>query len=155
MAASTSFDDIILQLGEFGKYQRRMLLLVFCMALPVSMHAFVQVFLAAYTNHWCTLPPELQSSNCSQWIVPTGSTCDDAKKELCIPKTESGSYEQCARYNLSYLAMPDDVPDISNLSDTMSCDNGWTFDHSEYESTIVQSVGSVLFYLFSTYSNTV
>ncbi|XP_072020972.1 organic cation transporter protein-like [Amphiura filiformis] len=135
--AATSFDDIILKLGEFGKYQRRMLLLVFCMSLPVSMHAFVQVFLAAYTDHWCAPPPELQRSNCSDWTLPTGTTCDEAKKELYIPKTKS-AYEQCSRYNISYLA-DIEVPEVNNQSEIISCDNGWVFDHSEYESTIVQS----------------
>ena len=154
MASTTNFDAIISQLGEFGKYQRRMLLLVFCMSLPCSMHAFVQVFLAAYTDHWCTLSPNVQKNNCSKWTLPTATNCEEAKKEVFIPKTKSGSFEQCLRYNVSlgdfesYGMYGDDkdgliaTDSVNYTAGTIPCDHGWMYDHSEYESTIVQSVRS-------------
>ena len=143
-AAESPFDNIIQELGEFGKYQRRMLLLVFCMALPVSMHAFVQVFLAAPSDHWCAFPQDTQRSNCSDWTFPfpTATTCEDAKKDLLIPKTDTGSYEQCVRYNISLENSFGDDDELGRTTNdtTIACDIGWSYDHSEYESTIVQSV---------------
>ena len=151
MASTTNFDVIITQLGEFGKYQRRMLLLVFCMSLPASMHAFVQVFLAAYTDHWCALSPDVQNNNCSTWALPTATNCEEAEKDLYIPRTKSGSFEQCLKYNVSFNDFESDGDDKDSLiasdrdnytAGIIPCDHGWVFDHSEYESTIVQSVSS-------------
>ena len=58
------FDDILVTLGAFGLYQKRILYLGSLVAIPVAWHNVGSVFLAASMDHWCSVP---NMANCTSF----------------------------------------------------------------------------------------
>lgn len=51
------FDAILDDVGSFGRYQKLVIYLVVLPAvLPCGFHAYVQLFMAGETRHWCRVP---------------------------------------------------------------------------------------------------
>lgn len=53
-----AYDDVILRMGEFGRYQRRVYLLLCLPAISCAFHKLAGVFLGAKMNSRCLLPHE-------------------------------------------------------------------------------------------------
>lgn len=58
-----AYDDVLMQLGEFGKYQRRIYFLLCLPAISCAFHKLVGVFLQARVPHRCRLPWEDENSS--------------------------------------------------------------------------------------------
>ncbi len=58
-----SFDDVLKQLGEFGRYQRRVYFLLFLPTIFSAMHKLAWVFLGARVDYRCRLPGKFQLFN--------------------------------------------------------------------------------------------
>ena len=137
-----TFDDFIPILGEFGPYQKRILLYACILVIPTGAHIFAQVFLGARMDHWCSNPPQWEAENCTQWGFNTSEECETAKKAVIIPK---GS--QCSRYNLDFNVIDFnlDLNATDHANGTTECKDGWTYDKSQYTSTIVKDVRKNIF----------
>lgn len=121
-------DDLLPQVGEFGKYQKLMLWLVCLPAcFPCGFCAFNQLFMAEVPPHWCNVP---ELSNLSL----------ELKKKLSIPM-RNGSYSTCERYavNWSEIHLNDGVF-INTSWPVEACLDGYEFDVSEIPSSIVIDV---------------
>ena len=139
------FEEIVQKLGGFGRYQRRMYFLLCLIAIPNAWHAIGSVFLAATTDHWCSVP-SVPGFNCTDLDIE----CLEAKKNLTIPYDNSEkAYYQCSRYNDSDIdldvnvysvALNDNDTGVTLQKRTVGCDNGWEYDHSQFKSTTVQTV---------------
>lgn len=117
-------DDILPQIGDFGKYQKLLLWFVCLPAcFPCGFCAFNQLFMSETPQHWCRVP---QLSNLSV----------EQRKILSIPKV-NGSFAKCLRYR-----------EIVNFTDSENfteysvetCLDGWEYDKSEVKSSIVIDV---------------
>ncbi|XP_044742619.1 solute carrier family 22 member 5-like [Chrysoperla carnea] len=114
-----SFDDILEIVGSDGSFQHRFnWLFNFAYAMILSM-TFMNVIIAlAIPEHWCYIPGrENTNYTVAEW------------REKTIPKEMDNlgqiSFSKCKAYSLT----DDNV--------TQSCNNGWEFDKTWYESTIV------------------
>ncbi|XP_022095015.1 organic cation transporter protein-like [Acanthaster planci] len=138
------YDDILHQIGPYGKYQKLLVLAMFVIKIPLSCHFIAQVFLAAKTDHWCALP-ESQAINCTQLRLTSLTDCLEEQKSYSIPYEIDHDGEQvyssCQRYILGDEG--DDSGQILNSTDIISCDAGWVFDHSRYKSTINENFNLV------------
>lgn len=57
-------DDILLMVGDFGKYQKLILWLVLLPGvIPCGFHAYNQIFMASIPDHWCYVPELEKLSN--------------------------------------------------------------------------------------------
>ncbi|XP_038058414.1 organic cation transporter protein-like [Patiria miniata] len=147
------FDNILVHIGAFGKFQKVFCILVSLVAIPCAWHAIAQVFLAAETDHWCAVPAE-HSLNCTEETDPkTEASCWDLQKEQAIPfKVEEGEvvYSKCKRYVAAlWGGDPGELNgtlerDASN-NETTSCDGGWAYDRSQYHTTIIQDFNLVCY----------
>ncbi|XP_012284972.1 organic cation transporter protein isoform X2 [Orussus abietinus] len=62
-----AYDDVILRMGEFGRYQRRIYLLLCLPAISCAFHKLAGVFLGAKMDSRCLLPNE-NPENASYWL---------------------------------------------------------------------------------------
>ncbi|CAK1585916.1 unnamed protein product [Parnassius mnemosyne] len=126
------FDAILEDVGVFGKYQKLVIYFVLLPAvIPCGFHAYAQLFMAADVKHWCRVP-ELDQINDL-----------DIVKNLSIPlevKNDVLQYSKCRLYDLNYSYIASNYPNLEEIeetTDTIPCNNGWTYDKSVYKSTVV------------------
>ena len=120
------FEEVLEQVGDYGKYQKRM---VFVFLTPVAiigcLVAFQVMFLLDTPDHWCYVQ---QLSHLSM----------DEQKHLIRPmviKQGLSTFDRCNMYDIDYtnvsitLSLPGND---SSLLPTKKCDNGWTYDRSDF-----------------------
>lgn len=124
------YDEVLAHLGEFGRYQKRIYLLVCLPAISCAFHKLVNVFLMAKPDHRCRLPVEWENATFSDW----GSS---ERRALAYPvDTLTKSLSTC-RYLLNNFT-------LGNVSSTQmdphsvehSCES-WIYDTSKYKSSTV------------------
>ncbi|XP_070532073.1 organic cation transporter protein-like [Ptychodera flava] len=142
------FDDVLKHiLGEFGKYQKVLCVLIGLISIPGAYYAISPVFLAASTNSWCKVPDaaEVSAQIC---LANFTDNCVEMVKNLTIPSehTDVGcgttlSFDQCYRYNITYKEILYSIENgkTSHANYTkIKCDHGWEYDTSKYKSTVPQ-----------------
>ncbi len=132
------FDQILMLVGTFGSYQKRVYFLLCLISLPGAWHKLGQVFLAGSVDHWCK-SPELDSVNCTAWSLDSNQ-CDEAKRDAAIPTDEDGEYESCVKYNLTGVPFYPGVNTSDYTNQTVPCNAGWQYDNTVYQSTINSDV---------------
>ncbi len=135
------FDDLLKTLGEFGRYQKCICFLLSLCMLTVPFSNIGIVFIAGVPEHWC-FTPGLKRLNLS----------DIAIKNLTIPRvatedTGGSVYSRCLRYRRNYTSWTEDdvwkeLGDGGNRTKypLEGCMDGWVYDTSVYESTVVTKV---------------
>ncbi|KAK4876683.1 hypothetical protein RN001_009189 [Aquatica leii] len=117
-------DEILLEIGEFGRYQKLILWLILLPSVfPCGFHAYNQLFMAAKPDHWCRVP-ELKNLT------------TDLAKNLSIPQEEKDGiqhFSQCSMFNQNYST--DNL--VSYTNKTISCQNGWIYDKSVYKNSVI------------------
>ncbi|KAF4523823.1 hypothetical protein B566_EDAN008058 [Ephemera danica] len=113
-----AFDDVLMQVGEFGRYQRRLFLLLCIPGMLCAMHKLAWVFLGAYAEHRCLLPWE-HAHNAS-FVLP-----ETVEAHAWLSWSEARqTWARCSR-----LAM-------NSLNSTEPCSE-WVFDKHHYPSSAV------------------
>ncbi|KAF5294934.1 hypothetical protein FQR65_LT10646 [Abscondita terminalis] len=117
-------DKILLDIGEFGRYQKLVLWFILLPStFPCGFHAYNQLFMSATPHHWCRVP-ELDNLDI------------DKAKNISIPIEkidDETRFSQCSMFNKNYSS--ENV--ASQINETISCQNGWVYDQSVYKSSIV------------------
>ncbi|CAG0921856.1 unnamed protein product [Notodromas monacha] len=127
-------DKICGRIGEFGRWQRNLLLFSALLGLPLAWHLSAFAFFAPGVNHWCSKPTEYPFMNWtdSQW------------KNYAIPHSPEGNYEQCVMYDHGVLPDPFTIdpnrfnPKDHNVEKTarmIPCQS-WTHDTNVFHKTI-------------------
>lgn len=126
-------DDLLPQVGEFGRYQKLMLWLVCLPAcFPCGFCAFNQLFMANVPEHWCYVS---ELSNMSQID----------RLNLAIPKNNQ-TYSSCERYKINWTEVMQEYDgelDNVEINETWSreqCFDGWEYNKTEVLSSIVIDV---------------
>jgi hypothetical protein len=120
-------DDLLPQVGEFGRYQKLMLWFVCLPAcFPCGFCAFNQLFMTETPDHWCKTPDIFNLTK-------------EQRRNLFIPRTNN-SYSKCRIFsvNRTEIVTFDDTLNTSWATET--CSEGWEFDKSEAVSSIVTDV---------------
>ncbi|KAK9888733.1 hypothetical protein WA026_000959 [Henosepilachna vigintioctopunctata] len=134
-AQDIDLDDVLPKIGEFGKYQKLMLWLVCLPAcFPCGFCAFNQLFMINSPPHWC-------------WVPELGNLTVNQRKNLAIPKENDTKFSKCFQYDFNWSDSYEINENKINFNDradvtnhTVACRNGWEFDMSNIESTIVKDV---------------
>ncbi|CAG2054257.1 unnamed protein product, partial [Timema podura] len=120
-------DDLLPQIGEFGRYQKLLLWLVCLPAcVPCGFCAFNQLFMADTPDHWC-------------WVDDLADLPAHISPETCHPCRDSNStFNKCSRYavNWTELLVHQDAEELTPNSSwpTEPCYQGW-----EYNTTLISS----------------
>ncbi|XP_022920051.2 beta-alanine transporter [Onthophagus taurus] len=123
-------DDILPEIGEYGRYQKSILWLVLLPGVfPCGFHAYNQLFMAATPEHWCKVPElkQIQSEESRNLSVPLELVNGVLK------------YSECKMYDRNYTDISLTIQDFDYDNDTVQidCKNGWIFDKSLYKQTVV------------------
>lgn len=148
------FDDILVTVGEFGRFQIYVYVVFFLLAIPCAFHGISIVFLAGATDHWCAVP-EWSAENCNTWDLGPAE-CGAVKQYASIPpgNTTSSSYSQCVMYNVTgmeFIPLEDNYDNTTTMlpeldyhsQEVVPCQSGWEHDTSQYASTINMDFGLV------------
>ena len=131
------YDDLLVLIGEFGTYQRIIMILVSMVGIQAAFANMTIVFMGGYPDHYCKIP-SLSHLNLAEDIL----------KNLSIPteiKDDEEVYSSCKMYDRNYSSWTMDNV-IEALSEgpgnttKIDCTNGWIYDKSTYQSTIVTEV---------------
>ncbi|XKL66727.1 hypothetical protein PGB90_010147 [Kerria lacca] len=123
-------DDLLPQIGEFGRYQKLLIWLVCLPAcIPCGFGAFNQLFMQQTPEHWCKVPELMHLSV-------------DKRRYLGIPLVnKDGIYSECTRYafNWSEIAQIDSlrVEELQSNWTIEKCMDGWEYNTTEIGSSIV------------------
>ncbi|XP_042903942.1 carcinine transporter [Parasteatoda tepidariorum] len=133
------FEGILKEVGDFGKYQKSLLInFMIPTTFASAFYVLNVIFMVATPDHWC-LVPELQSLNISELDI----------KRISIPMQPGGTFSKCTRYDYNFTAFALEymttgkLPEIKNEGKFITrrpvkkCDNGWMYQKDWYEETIV------------------
>uniref|UniRef100_A0A1B6D0T7 Major facilitator superfamily (MFS) profile domain-containing protein n=1 Tax=Clastoptera arizonana TaxID=38151 RepID=A0A1B6D0T7_9HEMI len=122
-----AYDDILIHLGEFGHYQRRIYLLLCIPAISCALHKLAGVFLQAKVDHRCLLPFEQENA--------TFNSIEFLKyKEFYPWDNIAKNFSKCLMYDTNYTHSS--VNQKSIFDETVDC-HSWVYDKSKYESSTV------------------
>ncbi|MEQ2269808.1 hypothetical protein XENORESO_010204 [Xenotaenia resolanae] len=122
-------------LGEWGRFQQRVFILLCLSFIPNGLTALSMVFLADTPGHRCILPVHLNLS-AAWWNSSIPLEEDSSRGGALVPS-------KCSRYKLEHVLNYSErglLPGVDvNLSNVPKegCLDGWAFDQSVYTSTIV------------------
>ncbi|KAJ8029621.1 Organic cation transporter protein [Holothuria leucospilota] len=131
-------DEIFQYIGEFQYFQWLVYSAVCISSVVSGMVTFAQVFLAPSVDHWCAV---------SEWADDVDE-CLTSDKNLyleCIHNLrnasiplEEDSYSKCSKYDVSYPTDWYEGFSAYNYTNvTIPCDEGWVYDRSVYQSSII------------------
>uniref|UniRef100_A0A8C3XY26 Major facilitator superfamily (MFS) profile domain-containing protein n=1 Tax=Catharus ustulatus TaxID=91951 RepID=A0A8C3XY26_CATUS len=121
------FGDLLRALGDFGLFQKLLVLLV---SLPLLLNAFQmvgQVFMVVEVPHHCD----------TSWIRAVGpNLTEEEQLNLTLPRGADGQFEQCSMYS----PVDWDLDSILayGLNDTQKCSNGWVYPSAQPPSLLTE-----------------
>ncbi|XP_026231690.1 solute carrier family 22 member 4-like [Anabas testudineus] len=135
------YEELVSFLGTWGRFQRRVFLLLCLMAIPSGYNLLSVFFLLASPPHHCHIPADRNMSQ--DWIQASiteqfGTSGDLNSTQQVGVLSERSS---CSRYdldqvqNLSALGLSPEFV-LSELKQE-DCKDGWTYSTEYYESTVV------------------
>lgn len=127
-----AYEDVLKHLGEFGRYQKRIYLLLCLPAISCALHKLVNVFLQAKAKHRCQLPFEYKNAS---YFLPVDEL------HMSYPWDESvGNWSSCLRLDTNFTLdyFHHGIPADS----TVKCDT-WIYDKSVYKSSTVMQFNLV------------
>ncbi|KAG8443524.1 hypothetical protein GDO86_012069 [Hymenochirus boettgeri] len=120
------FAEILKNVGEFGLFQKLLVLMISFLSFVNAFHMFSQVFMGISVPHHCN----------TDWILKINpNLTEEQKLNYTIPKNGEGAYEQCVMYTPVEWDM--ESIEMYGLNSTTTCRDGWVYDTSEQKSTLV------------------
>ncbi|XP_056104827.1 solute carrier family 22 member 13b [Rhinichthys klamathensis goyatoka] len=120
------FAQILSSVGEFGAFQKRLLVAVCLPNIFTAFHMFGQVFTAISFPHNCN----------SSWILQRAPNLTEEKQlNLTIPLDSKGQYESCQMFSPVDLDL--DAIEAYGINETTSCTDGWVYKAPEDSSTLI------------------
>ncbi|KAI6074775.1 Solute carrier family 22 member 13 [Aix galericulata] len=121
------FGDFISALGEFGLYQKWLVLLL---SLPLLLNPFQmigQVFIVVDVPHYCN----------TSWIRAVGpNLTEEEQLNLTLPRGADGAYEQCSMYSPVDWDLGSIV--AYGLNATEKCSSGWVYPSAQQPSLLTE-----------------
>ncbi|XP_052663602.1 solute carrier family 22 member 13-like isoform X2 [Harpia harpyja] len=113
--------------GDFGPFQKWLVLLTLFPCLSVAFHQFCQLFMVQHVPHRCD----------TSWIRAIGpNLTEEEQLNLTLPRDADGAYEQCSMYS----PVDWDLGSIMlyGLNATEKCSNGWVYPSAQPPSLLTE-----------------
>ncbi|NWH74952.1 S22AE protein, partial [Piaya cayana] len=119
--------EILKAVGDFGPFQKRLVLLTLIPCLSVAFHQFYQLFMVTPEPHHCD----------TGWILAIGpNLTEEEQLNLTLPRGEDGGYEQCSMY--SPVDWDLDSIRAYGLNDTEKCSSGWVYPSAQQPTLLTE-----------------
>ncbi|XP_066170075.1 solute carrier family 22 member 13-like [Sylvia atricapilla] len=119
--------EILKAVGDFGRFQKCLVLLSVIPCLSVAFHQFCQLFMVVEEPHHCD----------TSWIRAVGpNLTEEEQLNLTVPRGADGEFEQCSMYS----PVDWDLDSILayGLNDTEKCINGWVYPSEQPPSLLTE-----------------
>ncbi|XP_066534116.1 solute carrier family 22 member 13b isoform X2 [Hoplias malabaricus] len=121
-----SFTQVLSEVGEFGAFQKRLLLVICIPNFFTAFHMFGQVFTGLSFPHHCN----------TDWILTPGPNLSlQEQLNLTLPSVQPGQYQSCSMFTPVQL----DLEQIQTfgLNETTECVDGWVYESPKGSSTLI------------------
>ncbi|XP_070557230.1 organic cation transporter protein-like [Ptychodera flava] len=122
------FEDTIKSVGGFGIYQRLHLVILSVIMGSTAFFQLGNTFYSASADHYCKVYDNqtyVEQSVLKNCTIPYSLVGDDI------------SWDKCKRYDMNVTQWISDELCSSRREETVSCDQGWVYDKTWYENTVV------------------
>lgn len=130
MSSQARFDDVFNYIGTYGRYQWRLFVLLFLIAIPAALQTYLNTFTFATPLHRCRLPAFPNDT-----YLRNESSPEAALVRQLIPHSPSDNetLDSCRYFNHSGI-----FPNVTVLPDAplVECDS-WVFDPTYYPDNVV------------------
>ncbi|NXX98760.1 S22AD protein, partial [Centropus bengalensis] len=119
--------EILKVVGDFGPFQKWLVLLTLIPCLSVAFHQFCQLFMVPNVPHHCD----------TSWIRAIGpNLTEEEQLNLTLPRDADGAYEQCSMYS----PVDWDLSSIMEygLNATEKCSSGWVYPSAQPPSLLTE-----------------
>ncbi|XP_045292504.1 solute carrier family 22 member 14 isoform X3 [Leopardus geoffroyi] len=119
------FAHVLDAVGEFGTFQRRLVVLTFIPNILLAFFISADVFVFTAQKPYCN----------TSWILAVGPNLTEAEQmNLTLPREPNGSFQTC----LMYLPVAWDLDSIIQfgLNHTESCQDGWIYPDTKKRSLV-------------------
>uniref|UniRef100_A0A667H2L3 Solute carrier family 22 member 14 n=1 Tax=Lynx canadensis TaxID=61383 RepID=A0A667H2L3_LYNCA len=119
------FAHVLDAVGEFGTFQRRLVVLTFIPNILLAFFISADVFVFTAQKPYCN----------TSWILAVGRNLTEAEQmNLTLPREPNGSFQTC----LMYLPVAWDLDSIIQfgLNHTESCQDGWIYPDAKKRSLV-------------------
>lgn len=123
------FGQILTEIGEFGAFQKRLLVVICVPNIFSAFHMFVQVFTGLSFAHHCN----------TDWILKVDSNLTyDKVLNLTVPLDDAGEYDSCKMFT----PVDQDLDTIEKygLNSTTKCIDGWKFNAPQGTTSTITEV---------------
>ncbi|XP_077977745.1 organic cation transporter protein-like [Glandiceps talaboti] len=124
------FEEVIRTVGSFGRYQKFQCLLIFIVGGGTAFFQLGNTFYSASADHYCRVYNDQTFTDVS------------SVKNCTVPYTTDGDdivWNKCKRYDVHVNTSQDVSVEVCfpRSDDTLKCDQGWVYDKTWYENTVV------------------
>ena len=138
------YDEVLRNVGEFGCYQKKAVLLLCVVVFPMAFQSLGYIFWGVRPDHNCRVDKPRHLVNVS----------DDLWRNLTLPQQPNADgqwvYAECEQYDVNLTSVVDEQDVLSLISSRQALDDSdartlpcstWEYDTSQFDSTIVTEVG--------------
>ncbi|XP_054616863.1 solute carrier family 22 member 2 isoform X4 [Dunckerocampus dactyliophorus] len=132
----TSFDDILEEVGKFGRSQKRIFALLCVVSMPWA-GVYVGIVFQGFTpDHWC------RDSGVEQWRQACGRSLADSRRMMAPLLNVSGElqHSSCEQYDVDWNAtLTCDAQELDlSGTPTTPCKSGWEYDYEGRRSFVTE-----------------
>uniref|UniRef100_A0A8C3Q519 Uncharacterized protein n=1 Tax=Geospiza parvula TaxID=87175 RepID=A0A8C3Q519_GEOPR len=123
----SSVGEILKAVGDFGRFQKCLVLLSVIPCLSVAFHQFCQLFMVVEVPHHCD----------TSWIRAVGpNLTQEEQLNLTLPRGPDGHFEQCSMFS----PVDWDLDSILayGLNHTEKCSSGWVYPSEQPPSLLTE-----------------
>ncbi|KAJ8270709.1 hypothetical protein GJAV_G00118340 [Gymnothorax javanicus] len=134
----TTFEDILVEAGKFGRSQKRIFLLMSLVSIPWA-GIYVGIVFQGFTpEHWCRNPSVAELRESCGWGLQ-----DTRKITIPVVNTSAGIvHSQCQRYDVDWnatsLTCEDSGANITADTPMTTCKDGWEYDYEGRQSFVTE-----------------
>ncbi|XP_037118116.1 solute carrier family 22 member 7-like [Syngnathus acus] len=119
------FEDIISDVGGFGRFQKMIVIISFISRLTLACHFLLNSFIAAVPAHHCLVA--------AGGLFPNLSQAD--RLAVSIPLEEDGTRSSCRMFAEPQYHLLFNMSDVTQVL-TLPCLDGWVYDNITFKSTL-------------------